>query len=437
MIEKIQQQLNKYQWDATLVVAVSGGVDSVVLLHALRQHLPKAKLIVAHVNYHLREESDGDAAFVQALAKKYEATFESIDWLDIPEKAIESQARTLRYNFFKQLTRKYQTQTVVVAHHGDDQAETVLLKLIRGGKLSQLTGMHVYNQQVVRPFLSITKQEIISYAQQYQLSWREDFTNSDTSYTPRNYLRHEILPAFKKINPEAVAHINDFAQQLQRQNDLIAEQTKIYVQTISHDWTKIPEMWLEPAIVDFIQQQGVYRLKQAQIMQIMQLLKNQQKPVGRLQLSKNIEFVKEYQQLYVKNATEMTITSQVLSPIMLKLNQWQIFANYAVKWTDSKPDNDVASFSFKLAKPVPHLYLRPVATSDKLALIDGHKKLRRLAIDEKLSIAERQDMMVLTTTDDIIVAVKIRDHWRVSAEFTSKQDAKLNLNWLAWRIEEK
>ena len=164
MTKKIQKQLQLYHWEATVIVAVSGGVDSVVLLHTLRQQLPDAKLIVAHVNYHLREESDADEKFVHHLADKYHAIFEQTAWLNVPDIAVEKQARDFRYQFFEQLASKYHTTTVVVAHHADDQAETVLLKLIRGGQLMQLAGMSQQNRRIVRPFLCITKQELVSYA---------------------------------------------------------------------------------------------------------------------------------------------------------------------------------------------------------------------------------------------------------------------------------
>lgn len=435
MVEKIQKQLQSYKWEATVIVAVSGGVDSVVLLHTLRQQLPDTKLIVAHVNYHLREESDADESFVRDLAERYHAIFEHTSWSKVSDIAVEKQARDFRYQFFEQLAKKYHTQTVVVAHHADDQAETVLLKLIRGGQLSQLSGMHTKNRQIIRPFLLITKQELIHYAQENNLHWQEDKTNQDATYTPRNYLRQVIIPQLKTINPQTVRHINAFANQIEKQSELITAQVDIYVQNIEHDWQAIPELWQEETIKRYMQLKGIYRFKQTQIFQIIQLLSNNKKPTGVVQLSKNVKFVKSYQQIYLENSTKITNTLQVLPSIMLKLNQWQNFAKSTYLWSDYEPNNDDHYFSFQLKLPTSQIYLRPVKTSDKLALISGHKLLRRLAIDEKLSTFERQNMQVLATSDDVIIAVKIRQHWRISADFVSKQDAKPY--WLAWRIEEK
>ncbi|CAM3097288.1 tRNA lysidine(34) synthetase TilS [Leuconostoc rapi] len=435
MINKIQKQLQNYNWGDTVIVAVSGGVDSVVLLHTLRKQLPTAKLVIAHVNYHLRQESDADELFVRHLAEKYQAIFEYTTWTDIPNTAVEGKARQLRYLFFEKLAHQYHTETIVVAHHADDQAETVLLKLVRGGQIAQLAGMAHQNSHITRPFLGITKQELLDYAQNNRLTWRDDKTNYDASYTPRNFFRNQIIPELKTINPKVVAHINDFAKQIQAHNALITAQTDIYVQQIENHWQSIPPIWLEPTIKRFIQKKGVYQFKQAQISQIRHLLENKQKPIGAVQLSKNIKFVKSYQQIDLKNMTKVTNKTQVLSSVMLKLNQWQNFSKNTVLWTDIQPTEGLKSFSFGLRQNTSPLYLRPVKTSDKIALIYGHKKIRRLAIDEKLTVAERQEMQVLATRDDDVIAVKIRQQWRVNDDFVGKQDAKPY--WLAWRIEEK
>lgn len=435
MIEKIQQQLQAHVWEKTIIVAVSGGVDSVVLLHALRQHLPQAQLVVAHVNYHLRTASDGDAAFVANLAQKYQAVFEQCSWDAVPSTGVEAQARHLRYRFFKQLADKYQTQTIVVAHHANDQAETVLLKLTRGGQASQLSGMAATNQQIKRPFLSLTKQELVAYAQLHGLMWREDQTNADPNYTARNRIRHDIIPALQQINPQAVAHINAMAAEIQVQSDLIQATAAAYVDQLMMNWPSVPTAWLGPTLQVFCQQHGIFQVKQAQITQVVNLLHNAQKPTGSVRLSADKQIVKSYQQLRLENIIDPANTVQVLPPTMLKLNQWQKFNDDAFQWTNQSPNETAFTVAFNLKQPATHLDLRPMKTSDKLALIHGHKKLRRLAIDEKLTPAERRACLVLATPENEVIAVRIRQRWRVSEDFAIKQDAMPN--WLAWRIEEK
>lgn len=435
MIEKIQQQLQAQVWENTIIVAVSGGVDSVVLLHALHHYLPTAQLVIAHVNYHLRAESDGDAAFVAELAQKHHAVFEQCSWDKVPTTSVEARARDLRYRFFNQLAEKYHTETIAVAHHANDQAETVLLKLIRGGEARQLGGMSATNQRVRRPFLGITKQELVSYAQAHGLTWREDKTNADPTYTARNRLRHVIVPELQQLNPQAVAHINAMAEQIQAQSDLIAQTASDYIATLTSNWPAVPQRWLLPTLKTFLQQQGIFEIKQSQLEQVEKLLHNGKKPTGSVRLSNNYHIIKSYRQLRLENIMETANTVQVLPPTMLKLNQWQKFNDGALQWTNQSPNETAFMVAFTLKQPASHLDLRPMRSSDKLALIYGHKKLRRLAIDEKLSPAERQEILVLATPENEVIAVKIRQRWRVSEDFAIKQDA--TPNWLAWRIEEK
>ena len=428
-MEKVKQAIKQNSWPATVIVAVSGGVDSVVLLHALAQ-MP-IRIVVAHVNYHLRPESDADASFVAKLAQKMNVIFEQRDWQTIPNHAVEKEARIFRYGFFNALAKQYQTDTIVVAHHANDQAETVLLKMIRGGQLRQMAGMMTKTNRIIRPFLTLTKQELIAYAHRNQLKWREDSTNSDPNYTPRNLLRNDVLPKITTINAQAVRHINDMAQQIQNQERLIDEQAAIYAQNIA-SWHTIPQAWQAPTLKYWLQAQQIFNIKESQIMQALQLLNNDSKPNGRITLNQGVQLVKSYNQLGLQKEQNR---DQVLSPVMLKLNQRYFLANKSWLWTDHEPILDDSAVAFSISSEKAVLCLRLANASDKIALINGHKKLRRLAIDEKLRLQEREAMLVLTTADDRIVAVQVRnDEWRVSAEYTVKQNTQPN--WLVWRIEE-
>ncbi|ETI97677.1 MAG: hypothetical protein Q611_LSC00386G0001, partial [Leuconostoc sp. DORA_2] len=225
------------------------------------------------------------------------------------------------------------------------------------------------------------------------------------------------------------------AKQIAEQSELISFQAKQYLPLLTKDWTKIPDLWLEVTLAAYLHEQKVYRFKQQQLKQIHQLLINEKKPTGSIQLSHTVVLIKNYRQVYLKKTTEILNTVQDLPTLMLKLNQWQNFADDVYCWTTNQPVNSDNSFVFGLVDELPAIYLRPVKTSDKLALIHGHKKLRRLAIDEKLSQNERHDMVVLSTPNDDVIAVRVRQRWRLSADFVSKQDA--TNYWLAWRIEEK
>ena len=187
-----------------MLVAVSGGPDSIVLLDAL--HREGFSVVVAHCNFHLRgEASDADAAFVRSLADKYQvpycqADFDTIAIAEERKISIEMAARDLRYEWFEQMADEHDCALIAVAHNADDVVETFFLNLTRGSGLQGLSGMAELRGRVVRPLLRVSRKQIMEYIAEYQLQYRIDATNQETIYT-RNKIRHNILPQFEEINP--------------------------------------------------------------------------------------------------------------------------------------------------------------------------------------------------------------------------------------------
>lgn len=207
--------------EEVVVVAVSGGLDSVVLLDLL--HRRGQPLIVAHVHHGLRgEDADADAAFVRKLAEERGVPFvlRRVDVLEaMPEGAsLEEVARTVRYRQLHEVARVSGSRVVAAAHHRDDQAETVLLNLFRGAGLEGLAGMAPYRElqaespiRLVRPLLEIGRGELEDYVRARSLEWREDATNEDVSLR-RNALRHDILPRVRShFGSSAAAKVSQAA----------------------------------------------------------------------------------------------------------------------------------------------------------------------------------------------------------------------------------
>ncbi|HCT62275.1 MAG TPA: tRNA lysidine(34) synthetase TilS [Acidobacterium sp.] len=203
-------------------VAVSGGADSVALLRAL---LPVARemglvLHVMHVEHGLRgAESEADAAFVAALAQEHELTLHStrVDTaarVREQKESVEEAARHLRYAYFRELLAQGTVDAVATAHTRDDQAETVVLKLLRGAWTEGLSGIHPVvaceRGQIVRPLLGVGRAEIEAYLRELGQPWREDSTNADTKFA-RNRVRHELLPEMKKMNPKVGTQLGQMA----------------------------------------------------------------------------------------------------------------------------------------------------------------------------------------------------------------------------------
>lgn len=179
----------------TYIVAVSGGVDSMVLIDLLIKHQSQNnwQLIVAHVNHGIRHDSALDEALVKQVAEVNQLIFESIN-LKLKATASESLARAKRYQFLEEIKLKYQAAAIITAHHQDDFIETAILNLIRGTGRKGLSSLK-NNDLRLRPLINYPKSEIIKYAKANHLVWHEDYTNKDQHYL-RNYIRINLLPKF-------------------------------------------------------------------------------------------------------------------------------------------------------------------------------------------------------------------------------------------------
>lgn len=199
------------------LLAVSGGVDSMVLVDLMQKcgfHFG-----IAHVNFQLRgADSDDDQELVKSLSEKLNVRFHTTH-LNAREKAeepgisLQMAARELRYQWFQSLMKKEGYSFLLTAHHANDQVETVLYNLAKGSGLKGMRGMLPVYQTIFRPLLPFTKAEIMEYAQQQGLNWREDVSNATTKYS-RNLLRHKAIPVLKEINPQLEKTVSRMTQRL-------------------------------------------------------------------------------------------------------------------------------------------------------------------------------------------------------------------------------
>ena len=213
-----------------LVVAVSGGVDSIVLLHALHSLANRLNLSlwVAHLNHQIRAESSDDATFVKNLCDQWELPYfgESCDVLAMSgqEKiSLEMAGRKARRDFLKRVAGQVDADQIVLAHHQDDQVETFLLRLLRGSGQSGLASMRVSQEGWWRPLLGCSREQILAYAQQNDLTWVEDESNRDPVFL-RNRLRSQIIPQFLEINPNFDNQVACLAEHIQCEEDYWQEQ---------------------------------------------------------------------------------------------------------------------------------------------------------------------------------------------------------------------
>ncbi len=202
------------------IVAVSGGVDSVVLLDLLAKQ-KGLDLIVAHFDHGIREDSFKDCDFVAKLSDEYDLPFYSARG-NLGANASEAVARDARYVFLETLAKDQNAKAIITAHHRDDLLETIILNLIRGTGRKGLSPLKS-RQSVLRPMLDFTKKQILDYAKNRSLSWREDETNSDQKYL-RNHIRHEIVPKISNKDKQTLLKIGQNLEVSNNEIDKLIEE---------------------------------------------------------------------------------------------------------------------------------------------------------------------------------------------------------------------
>jgi tRNA(Ile)-lysidine synthase len=244
----MQQQFEQYiavhrlfRPDYRLLVAVSGGVDSMLLCELLRA--AAFPFAIAHANFQLRgDASNDDAAFVRQYAEQhqivfFEKHFDTADFAQNAKLSIQTAARQLRYEWFENLITNESFDFLLTAHHAHDNLETALHHLARGTGLRGLSAMSPKSEHLVRPLLWATKAEIMAHAEKIQLEYREDVSNASDKYT-RNFIRHHIVPAMEKVNVAAVKHSVSTLEQLQETVELLdflTEKIRQTAQTIDEN----------------------------------------------------------------------------------------------------------------------------------------------------------------------------------------------------------
>ena len=233
---KFEQQFLNYcrkkldlSTEYSILLAVSGGVDSMVMLHLF--HRLHFNISVAHCNFNLRgNASEEDEKLCERICKTLDVPFyhQKFETKMVAEEngiSIQMAARELRYAWFDELTEKNKIDLVATAHHSNDQSETILLNLISGKGVGSLRGIPSKTKKVVRPLLSFSKEEILAYATEKNIKWREDESNASTDYQ-RNYIRHKILPDLQELNPSIHENLVRLGNRIEEMNFLVEEYSK-------------------------------------------------------------------------------------------------------------------------------------------------------------------------------------------------------------------
>ncbi len=221
-----------------ILLAVSGGIDSMVMAYLFHQQ--DYKIGIAHCNFSLRaSESDKDEDMVRQFASDhhipfYTTRFETKSFAKKNRLSVQMAARDLRYNWFEEIRMKNGYDSIAVAHNLNDNIETLLINLIRGTGLTGMTGMKPLSNKIIRPLLFATRQDILTYRNHHKIIFREDKSNADTKYS-RNKIRHLVIPVLKEINPSIELTLNETAERFSGLNEIVSEYIVRLKESISEE----------------------------------------------------------------------------------------------------------------------------------------------------------------------------------------------------------
>lgn len=217
--------------EVPLLLAISGGKDSMALLHVAYVTLPKSAYIAVYINHGIRPESTSDGDFIRVWCEERDIVFvEQLLHLDLSDMGnLESRAREARYTTLREVMSTRHASCIVTAHHQTDQAETIMMRWLSGSSLTGLTGMQVFSGGTLRPFLSLSQNEILAYVRDNTIEWREDSTNHDESYQ-RNWLRNKILPQVREKYPSLDRKLVEFADYARDVSEYLDDQVSSFLQ---------------------------------------------------------------------------------------------------------------------------------------------------------------------------------------------------------------
>ena len=428
-------QFHMFPEKAHIVAGLSGGADSVALLHILCSLKEEFgwRITAVHIHHGLRgKEADGDAAFAEEFCAKLGVPC-VVRKVDVKAEAKarklgeEETGRLLRYAAFREIAGA--DGYIAVAHHKRDQAETLLMRLCRGTGLKGLTGMSPVREKICRPLLFCSRGEIEQYCKENNLMWREDATNQEEKYT-RNKLRLRVLPLLEEINPKAVEHMAETAELLSMEEDFLELQAAACYEKVKADAPKgevrlkRKELQaLHPAMRRRVLRKAMEAflsadISQAQIEALEDLL---QKETGKSRdFLEGVHAENRYDVLVLTMKKERAEGYRYLLPlgesVFISETGLRITA-----WTGEKREllsEDTKCFDFD--KIHGELFCRSRKTGDVISLKNGRKKIKDLFIDEKIPRNEREAFPLIAVVEEVLWAVGLR----VSEKFQPDEHTK-------------
>lgn len=393
-----------------LIVGCSAGPDSMALLHYLKSNTNNT-IICAHINHNVRKESQKEEQYLKKYCHNNKIIFETITLGKFTKKNFENEARIKRYDFYQKIINKYNSKYLFLAHHGDDLIETIIMKINRGSNIEGYAGIKTISQKnnyyIIRPFLKYTKQDLINYNKNHNITYFIDKSNFDQHYT-RNRIRQKLLPILKEENPKIHLQFLKFSETILEYNNYINNKLNKYITEIyQNNYINIDKF---KELDAFIQKNILYKIlntyynntaniiKEANVIDILNLINNS-KPNSSINLPQNKICIKEYNKLYFKNYI------QPFQKYKIELKEENIINNIIIKKIDksNSDGNDICRLNSKKIK-LP-LYLRNRLNGDFIEIkgLNGKKKIKKIFIDKKIPKNKRDTYPLLVDSNNTIL----------------------------------
>lgn len=391
--------------DKPVVCATSGGVDSVCMLYVLNKL--GYKVILAHVNHNKREESFFEQKEMENFAKALNIPFELYDYHYDNLDNFHNAAHNARYQFFKDVCDKYNTNIIATAHHLDDQLETIIIKLLDGSNLYGYGGISAsYNDGkylIIRPLLCLNKEEIYKYAKINSIKYFEDASNKCDEFL-RNRIRHHIVPLLKNECDDIYNKVFNYSLQLKEAFNFIRKQSIEYLEKnnniIRLDSYNALDIALKKDIISLLLENNNIRRSNQIINDILGVL-NSTDGTKSLKLEGDYYFVRSYDNGYIKNGN-----SNKNNCVSLNIDDRVLFNNkYEFYFSKKIPVNNAKYIKLCYNTIELPFIIRNKRDGDEISLPIGNKKVSRVFIDYKVSLEYRNDVPIITDKNGNILWV--------------------------------
>ncbi len=430
ILQNIQQNFPELL-SAKLLLAVSGGVDSMVMLDVLKKL--NLNIFVAHCNFKLRgEESDAETQFLKAYLEQQNIPhqiiyFDTEAYAQNQKLSIQLAARELRYNWFYDLLKNQDLDYIITAHHLDDQVETFLINFTRGTGIEGLTGMPAKNDKIRRPFLTASRQEILDYAKTYKVEWRDDSSNASTKYF-RNKIRHKVVPVLKELNTDFLQTFQETLVHLKQYQDgfkdgfsfmvkeIVSETNgQIFIDIPKLESLSNPNAFLYAFLKDynFTAWKDIYTLAQSSSGKIVNA------PKHVLLKDRNQLILKEFLEEEVAQTYDI-FSIQDFHKLPFKVKITENPKEFNPEKNRILIDKEKLKFPLQLRKWKEGDYFYPLG-------MDGKKKVSKYFKDQKLSLFQKQEAWLLVQEQTQVI-------WIVNYRADKRFNANKTINTLQIEI---